>query len=517
MYKLVIIDDEPMIRQGLKKLIDWQALGVDICGEADNGIDGLQLCKDIGPDAAIVDIRMPGLDGLQLIEAARQSGLPCDFIILSGHSEFSYAQRATEFGVRCYLLKPIEQSELIHRIHSLREIWSKRREEQERVQSSARIMTEHRLQRLLSLEAGTNGKEEDLSMLSKQLGLPWNEYRLVLIGADRQEMEAQQMERITEELQQTFITQDGGTVFPVRQYVVMLMERAPAMSRLEHCIASLKEKVGIELVYTLASPVSVFERLRESFHAAHEVMKHRFVCERRESRVLPFVKYPQLPSMAAESSFTLESFAERTSQAIAAGNRELLLVLLEQAVLVMLRQSWNEKQLKASFAALYTELVKILLSLNERLRSAIPALNVTIEAMDGQTTLQALKDYMAGLLADISEQWGKDRKSHSFSSILEYIGNHYGTELTLESLADRFHYNRSYLGKMFKAQTGESFNAYLDRIRMEKARQLLVDDYKVYEVAEMVGYATVDYFHLKFKKAFGESPSSYRDKWRANR
>ncbi len=123
MYKLVIIDDEPLIRQGLRAIINWSSYDIELCGEADNGIDGLRLCQELKPDVAIVDIKMPGLNGLQVIEQSKKLGLHIDFIVLSGYSEFAYAQKATEFGVRCYLLKPIEQTEIIQKIKLFREEW----------------------------------------------------------------------------------------------------------------------------------------------------------------------------------------------------------------------------------------------------------------------------------------------------------------------------------------------------------------------------------------------------------
>lgn len=109
--------------------------------------------------------------------------------------------------------------------------------------------------------------------------------------------------------------------------------------------------------------------------------------------------------------------------------------------------------------------------------------------------------------------WRKDRKHDTFAQLLDYVATHYGSGLTLESLARTFHYNSSYLGKLFKAQTGKTFNAYLDEIRMKQAKRMLAQGAKVYEVATAIGYANVDYFHAKFKRLEGESPSAFRDRW----
>ncbi|GJM68636.1 hypothetical protein HMSSN036_08520 [Paenibacillus macerans] len=96
--------------------------------------------------------------------------------------------------------------------------------------------------------------------------------------------------------------------------------------------------------------------------------------------------------------------------------------------------------------------------------------------------------------------------------MLDFIDRHHHENLRLEMLAGLFNYSRSYLGQLFKNYTGEYFNAYLDRVRIEKAKELLAQGMKVYEVAEKVGYSNVNYFHNKFKKIAGQSPSSYQKK-----
>ena len=112
MYRLMIADDEQSIRNGLKLLIDWESLGFTICGEAGDGDTALGLIRSQKPDAVIIDIKMPGLSGLSVIEEARKSGLHTRFVILSGYSDFKYAQDAVKLGVLRYLTKPVDEDEL---------------------------------------------------------------------------------------------------------------------------------------------------------------------------------------------------------------------------------------------------------------------------------------------------------------------------------------------------------------------------------------------------------------------
>jgi two-component system response regulator YesN len=122
--------------------------------------------------------------------------------------------------------------------------------------------------------------------------------------------------------------------------------------------------------------------------------------------------------------------------------------------------------------------------------------------------LRATKSLFRGLLS-ASEEQGADKL---VKRVVDLIQRNYHENLKLETLADLFHYNSAYLGKVFKQSTGEYFNTYLDKVRIERAKTLLEQGMKVYQVAEQVGYANVDYFHTKFKKYVGTSPTSYRKK-----
>ncbi|MDC7124975.1 MAG: response regulator, partial [Spirochaetales bacterium] len=111
-YNVLVIDDERIIRDGISKSIDWEALNLNLQGSCEDAFDALDIFNNNPPDIAIVDIRMPGMSGLELIETVRKEGIPIQFIILSGYGEFELAQKAISFGVRQYLLKPINPEKL---------------------------------------------------------------------------------------------------------------------------------------------------------------------------------------------------------------------------------------------------------------------------------------------------------------------------------------------------------------------------------------------------------------------
>lgn len=144
MWKIVIADDEPKIRQGLKELVESFGLPLKVCGEAKNGLEALRLIKEERPDIALVDICMPKLNGLQLLERIREIHPECRTIIVSGYNEFTYAKEAMTLGVRNYILKPIEEEELYEAINNLIEELSRERSRQRFIDLANYQLEQHR-------------------------------------------------------------------------------------------------------------------------------------------------------------------------------------------------------------------------------------------------------------------------------------------------------------------------------------------------------------------------------------
>ncbi|MEV5026776.1 response regulator transcription factor [Paenibacillus sp. LPE1-1-1.1] len=511
MYKLVIIDDEPLIRQGLRAIIDWSSYDIELCGEADNGIDGLRLCQEQKPDLAIVDIKMPGLNGLQVIEQSKKLGLHIDFIVLSGYSEFAYAQKATEYGVRCYLLKPIEQTEMIQKIKLFREEWKDRYKEKEELKEARSLLME---QKIIQLMTGDSviGTKEDEKHAAAYLHLPWHSYVILLVDNEGRDMEPGELNGLVGSVRAWLQGSDiNGIAFVFRRYICILAEKVNVQD-LRDGILAAAQQYGLNLVVTVGEQVDKLLKIKDSFESAYSVMKDKFFMEKTDGFVI--AQSRKEPAQSLPSGDALKHFAEEAASAICLGSHADILRIVSSAESWMLSLGWQENQIKASYIALYTEITSILFQMDDKMKAVFPTLQKTVEGIEGKMMLPALRLYIEELLHDLLQQWGKEKKNNNFANIVAYIHTHFASELKLESLAEQFHYNRTYLGKLFKTQTGISFNAYLDQVRIDKAKLLLAGGAKVYEAASLVGYSSVDYFHLKFKKIVGIAPSVYREKWR---
>ncbi|RIX59607.1 DNA-binding response regulator [Paenibacillus nanensis] len=511
MYKLAIVDDEPVIRQGLKTIIDWSSFQIELCGESDNGVEGLALCRDMKPDVAIIDLKMPGMDGIELIEEARRIGLQTDFIVLSGYSEFSYAQKATEFGVRCYLVKPIEPTQLIAKLKMLRGEWEERDRRQKQLADAIPLRAERMLQRLCEEETAAEKLDEsDLRLFAKRGGQPWRQYRVFLLGEEREESPLSAWREVQEAVERKLLRHGPCITGIVRPYLVIVTE--------EHGINELIDRLGeeepelsrMDIVVAEGERAAELSDIHRAYRTAYQLMKDKFLHGRSGSAIVPVTDGDGAPP----ADVSVEHYAAEIAEYAAAGHETAIAETIGRLERDALHSGWQESRIKAALASMYVEIVGRLAAIDESVRAHALPLHRFVEELKICCTLRDACGYTERELYRLMESWGRARKHETFAQLLDYVAEHFGSGLTLESLARTFHYNSSYLGKLFKAQTGETFNAYLDGLRMKQAKRMLAQGAKVYEVAAAVGYANVDYFHAKFKRMEGESPSAFRERWR---
>ena len=160
MYSVIVIEDEDILRKGLILTTDWASLDLRVIGEADNGIDGEALARKLNPDIIIADVAMPGIDGLEMIERLYEDLFTTEFIIISGHAEFSYAQKALTFGVKGYILKPIDTNILISHLQKAISDIEKRREEQSKDIRLEQLMSGMKKFPSLSIEHQADYRDE---------------------------------------------------------------------------------------------------------------------------------------------------------------------------------------------------------------------------------------------------------------------------------------------------------------------------------------------------------------------
>ena len=183
-------------------------------------------------------------------------------------------------------------------------------------------------------------------------------------------------------------------------------------------------------------------------------------------------------------------------------------LLLEK---IIIEKNYNEEQIKALLTTYYIKLKDSVIS-NYHVKESLDMDNkIIIEKIYSKNSLHEIIEFLTEKFLNISKYVANNSPDKAIKRIVKYVDNKYYSDLKLENIAQIFSYNSSYLGKLFKDTTGKNFNTYLDNVRIEQAKKLLLeDDLKVYEICEKVGYKNIDYFYCKFKKYVGISPLNYK-------
>lgn len=508
MIKVLIVDDEPKLREGLRTLIPWEELGYTVVATAGNGIEALKKYHTFTPELIIADIRMPGMDGLGMLSSLREEGENCHVLILSGHADFEYAKQAISYRADGYLLKPVDEDEMIGLLNELRD----------------KI---HR-ERLLGMNRGTvpapsrdallrrlvqpGGSREEAEEAAAALGLSGGGLEVVLLEL-RQEggEELERTEQVRSVLELNWPRYIPGQFFVYPPYLVLLLNKPLSGEADEEALyRELAGILGREDVKFHAAAGGVAETPAAacaSFAHARELLQARFFGPQGTLLSGQAAEW-LLPSAESEEEQDRDE-ESRLLLAVETGNSELIARQTGRILAKLAGEKRDERFIKDN-------LMRVISGVTARLETAFPEIRAFITRnapvlgnVYTAGSLNELQARAAGYLQEIAENMGGGR-GDEIKRIIDLVNRRYNENLKLVTLAEMFSYNSAYLGKMFRNYTGEHFNTYLDKVRIEKAKQFLSQGMKVYEVAERVGYMNPDYFNAKFRKYVGVSPTAFR-------
>lgn len=547
METVLIADDEENIREGIKLIIDWEELGFEIAGDASNGEEALLAIQKLNPSLVVMDMQMPKLHGIDVIKKARALGYSGYFIILSGYSDFSYAQDAIRNRVTNYITKPVDEDELLETVKKIKteiEESVKAGERRGKIQSKAKSVV---VQELLlgnyadkaAKESGRGLNDDQLQELS-EMKLLGSVYQVMIYetyhsgkGSGGSDFASA---RILPELLKTFLDKDSFEVCNVDGYEAILLKGKVASSKVEDFINHYKKDPiesdsPLDAVFiALGKAVSDPMEIEESFESAKRLADRRFFCHEGEHVVSAedsvigtkdgaSGKVPGEESTANDTPsaerLSKDYQAEETGKildAVISGSRSQIINEMEN-----LSEYLASSGAGSSDVCLY--LTEILLHMKDRLTKQYPKLSDIfdthagiIEFIEGRFYQYEIIQYMTEIMDAVMERLHAGQGSENIiEDIISYTDRNYAQPLTLEDLAAKFGYNSGYLGRLFTKTTGTGYNYYLNECRITKAKEFLAEGkYKVYEVAQMVGYNDVDYFGKKFRKHAGMTPAEFK-------
>ncbi|MCR5451380.1 MAG: response regulator [Lachnospiraceae bacterium] len=504
-----IADDEQIVLEGLKYIIDWNELGFSICGTATNGKDALDSILALQPDLVLMDIRMPKLSGIDVVEQAVSQGFEGKFIILSGVANFKMAQTAMRNGVDFYLTKPIDEDELTKAVISVRdEINDKTHQE--------KVYKQYKSKALDSILSDILHGTADLDRLDiKGLHLDANLYQVIAYENYNQNYlyqtwDFEKIFRIANEDQTSFYVLKSDM-----QNIILLMGDS-ALSKFRRLLeryqnSPMKGSPLDSIFLTYGHVVSRLSDIPSSFRDVQTLSSRRFFCKNNQHILSYHELEHEIETPVLIKKNTSNEYADRFVKYIESNNSMQLRDTLTELSDLMYHTS-------STISGIRHTLIDIYISVKQQIMQQFP--NTEIPFPPNATVIDLLekKYYLYEIIDFLKEQFnfmmrsvGVSSGSNTLDDIKYYIRHNYMNDLKLESIAPLFGYSSSYLGKLFSQKGGINFNAYLDKVRIDEAKKLLEDpNLKVYEIAAKVGYKDVNYFHIKFKKHTGTSPADYR-------
>lgn len=503
-----IADDEQIILEGLKYVIDWNSIGFSLCGTASDGADAYNQIMALSPDLVLMDIRMPKLNGIEVVRKAVTNGYKGKFIILSGVADFKLAQSAMRCGVDFYLTKPIDEDELERAVVSVKKDIMETQHTQsiyEQYKSKARN------QILNEILQGT----ADISRLDlKELNLEANLYQVISYENYNQSFAYQTWDfekliRVTNKDSHSF------DVISSDMRHIILLKGDFAISQFKRLIEHYRmtPQKGSPLDSIFISYGRIVSRLSEVTISYEEVKKltvRRFFCKENQH----VVSYEQLADIkdipVLIHKDTYQIYSQKILGYIQSRNTMQLKDTLNELSELMQTVSATIQDIKLTLLDIYISVKQQLLQLFPNSEIPVPPNATVISLFEKKYYLYEIMDFLWEQFDLMMRIVGVSNSSNVLDDIKYYIDHNYDKDLKLESIAPLFGYSSSYLGKLF-SKDGVNFNTYLDTVRIREARKLLVNpNLKVYEIAEKVGYKDVNYFHIKFKKYTNTSPAEYR-------
>lgn len=534
--KVFLVEDEMVIRRGIKNSIDWEKEGYIFCGEASDGELAYPMIIKEKPDILITDIRMPFMDGLELCKLVKKELPNIKILILSGYDEFDYAKEAIRLGVTEYLLKPISSGKLLEALNGVSESIRREKEDKDLVRKYMEEMrenTEHEKQKFFEqMIAGNLSMADALETGKKyEMNLSAGMYNLLLfrftLGEENRKSgellgEAEYaIEKLTERLEYVFEFQrgvEGWAFLLMADNEEQMSERVKELSKdLEEI---MKNYSTIAYFGGIGQPVARLRELEESFREAERALAARFTMELNRIISVEDIRMAQNVDTLDDIEITSFGEIEKTRTMLEKFLNNGAEDEIDEFVDVYINEL-PEENLKSVLMRQYIimDAYIVMMSFCEKIEGIEGEMQAQSEELKNSMktiqTLEEIKNYIRMLLKKIIGV--RDTISgRRYSDIIEIAKDqirktYMSDEISLNTIAAEVGMSPSYFSSIFSKEMGKTFVEYLTEIRMDRAKELLMcSSMKTSEIGYEVGYKDPHYFSYIFKKTQNCTPKEVR-------
>lgn len=518
-YKVLLIDDEPIILQGLHILIDWDALNLEIVGSASDGIQGLELIRELKPDIVISDIRMPNCTGVDMIRQAHNL-YPCQFIVLSGYSDFAYAKQCISFGVQEYLLKPVTDSELTQALEKVIKLLDNRKESDDALirlddmNQQLQLLARDDILRDIFNSYFETDEDFYLSLSDYELSFPKG---ACFLAVAFQFSAAQNTGNIRETLSgqlnffsASFLLFYYGNNTYMGIFSFCNESEADAFNEQIHTLHSdlcscLKADISIGIGNTYPFAYQAFLSCKQAIYA----LSYKII--RGSSSVNPF-----------DSNLKSAHFIQNIPDELWNTYRKSLLQPNFASISNAIHKIFYYMMVSSDMPLLGIQInaLNLIMTCIQYLSETPSSTSYSYENMNFMQQISSiqsageLEKYSENIIYSLlndSRENELTKPGELVSKVENYINSNYLEDLSLVTVAQIFYISPIYLSQTFKKQTGQLYLDYVTQVKINAAKKmLLTTDLMVYEIAERLHYKDSKYFSRLFEKKTGKKPSEFR-------
>ncbi len=483
MYKVLIVEDMDITREDIMALIDWEKYGFQLLPGARNGKIGLEYAARYRPDIILTDIKMPVMTGLDMITEIRKTDAQVKVILLTAYEEFELAKKALEMGVQSYVLKyEIDEEMLLEELNRLAEVIRRER-------SIEKLTIRHNLERIL--------RDTDGEIYVEERYFQWIVKSVLLDvwqSSVRNEMsEENLMDMLGEELSEyrfVFLR------IKPREYLIFL--------KMPRIYSELERRQYVREF--IAAFQEVFKRMLNTGTAVAiggyiGSSRELGPCRRRAADYLPqHIFYKGSCVLEEKPEDTAADRADRIAKRLKEIQREIRSSEYER-VRTMIRELFDRELAESRDVTLVQKTVTKLAVFDDYLNRVFVNL-----LEDNIYHTEERFEYLLEILNECTDrQFGR-----KIRDALAYLREHYAEDVGLNEVAQLLDVTPIYLSHLFKKEVGMTFSAYVTKLRIDRAKELLRrGDKKIYEISEMVGYQTVQYFSKVFKRETNKTPKEF--------
>lgn len=530
MYKVLIVDDEVLVRVGIKSTIDWESIGFSIVAEASNGEQAYEAYKLHRPDVILTDIKMPKQDGLWLTKKIRQENRQAKILILTCYDDFGYAREALKSGADDYILKSeVEDEELIKAMTTLKESLDTKLGEQERssylkkqIDTNMETLKEKLLNDFLKSDSVMDDK---LLSRCSDLGFTIEESRfaVMMLFRDDAERKTDFSDQEWQHMNNAIINIASGIIAEARisylvkessnEFIFLLSKKNLEAVEVQNSIESIRNSMVQYFDIPLSGVVSrTFTDIRKVFSVYQDLcLKAEQLFYMDESRVISasegVVHNINIFSIKKSYEQQLISYMDEEDEG-------KVIAVIEEMEAFFRQNAAKVVEVKLFYSNMISNIFERYhhcFADGDENRNYAYYHTMIMTTTKIKSTVKLFRGVIMMVIRDI-KNYRLDNSNYIIKKAVDYIEKNYDKEVSLKFLAEYLNLSKHYVCYLFKKETGDNISLYVNKLRIEKAKQLVLEsNYKIKEIYDKLGFSDQQYFCKIFKKLTGMTVVQYRD------